>query len=462
MPEQWWSPNQESQSSAAQAAAAANPHGQNQNGQNTPSSGIGGSIRDAGWPIIFFMIVLCLPPELGFKVGPLYLSWYRTMFLFFFLPCLWKLFNGTIQRHRCDTLFILFFAWAFLSLLLNHGISVALETGGSFALDGLGAYLLARTYIKDDRSFAGFCRLFVSIVLLFMVLSVPESVTGIPYARKLAAIVGRNAPMPETDMRLGFYRAFVTFDHPILYGVFCGNALALSWFIIGGKLLRRTLRCIAIGFATASSFSSGAVTTYMTQLTLIIWNFTPWTNRRKWWGFIGILAVAYLGIDILSNRDPLRVAISYLTFNPSTAYGRIVIWQYGSAEVIRHPWIGIGLNDWIRAEWLLSSSMDNFWLLTSMRYGLPAFCFLAGGVLSICYSLIKTTTLSPTQATIRLGWLLSLIGYCLAGCTVHFWNTLLVFFCFFIGSGVWLTNPQPLATLAQPEQPSSYAGSNWM
>lgn len=395
-------------------------------------------IRDAGWPVICFMVALCLPPELGFKIGPLYLSWYRAMFLFLILPCFWKLVVGTVKRQRCDWLFSLFFVWSFLSLLVNHGIFVALETGGSFCLDGFGAYLLARVYIRDEKTFSGFCRIFVTIVLLLMFLAVPESLTGVSYIRKFAALVGGQSMLPETDMRMGFYRAFVTFDHPILYGVFCGNSMAVSWFVLGGNGMRQIMRSVGISIATVASFSSGAITTLMSQFTLIVWNFLPGSDRRKWWSFAGALALIYLGIDILSNRNPLRVAISYLTLNPSTAYGRIVIWEYGIDEVMRHPWFGLGLHDWIRAEWLLSASMDNFWLLTSMRYGIPAFCFLSGTVISILLTLLWAKHLDQRCKRIRLGWIISMMGFCLAGCTVHFWNTLLVFFCFFVGSGVWL------------------------
>ena len=51
--------------------------------------------------------------------------------------------------------------------------------------------------------------------------------------------------------------------------------------------------------------------------------------------------------------------MTYFTFSTTSAYNRIIIFEYGSAEVMRNPIFGIGLGDWIRPVWM-SDSMDNF------------------------------------------------------------------------------------------------------
>ena len=58
-------------------------------------------------------------------------------------------------------------------------------------------------------------------------------------------------------------------------------------------------------------------------------------------------------------------------FNPQTADGRLIILEYGSAEIARHPVFGIGLNEWVR-PWYKKQSVDNFWLSHAMRFGLPS------------------------------------------------------------------------------------------
>jgi hypothetical protein len=69
-------------------------------------------------------------------------------------------------------------------------------------------------------------------------------------------------------------------------------------------------------------------------------------------------------VDLLSNRTPFHVFVTYLTFSVETGYARIMIWNWGIAEVMRHPVFGIGLAEWERPLWK-SGSMDNFWLVRS-------------------------------------------------------------------------------------------------
>ena len=51
--------------------------------------------------------------------------------------------------------------------------------------------------------------------------------------------------------------------------------------------------------------------------------------------------------------------IDNLAFDAKTGWGRTEIFQYGAAEVLRHPIFGIGLNDWVR-PWWRKPSVDNF------------------------------------------------------------------------------------------------------
>ena len=88
--------------------------------------------------------------------------------------------------------------------------------------------------------------------------------------------------------------------------------------------------------------------------------------------------------------------ITYLTFNSGTAYWRLHIWNFGSAEVWRNPLFGIGLNDWARPSWMWTASVDNFWLLTAMRYGIPAFLLLVAGIAPNLVGIVRPDL--PTEA----------------------------------------------------------------
>jgi hypothetical protein len=89
----------------------------------------------------------------------------------------------------------------------------------------------------------------------------------------------------------------------------------------------------------------------------------------------------------------------------------------------------------------MSDSMDNFWLLITVRYGVPALVFLLATVfgLVIAAGLRKNIPLEWRHA--RHAWAFTLFGISVAAATVHLWNALFVLFMFLVGSGAWLADP---------------------
>ena len=148
----------------------------------------------------------------------------------------------------------------------------------------------------------------------------------------------------------------------------------------------------------------------------------------------------WIFMSLLSNRSPIKVFISYMTFSAHSAYNRILIWDYGTAEVGRHPIFGIGFADWQRPDWMHSSSMDNFWLLTAVRYGLPALILLLAAIILTMRRLGGLRNPDDTIQRYRAAWIICIAGIGIAGVTVHFWNSLFGLFMFLLGTGVWMTN----------------------
>ena len=253
-------------------------------------------------------------------------------------------------------------------------------------------------------------------------------------------------PKVQTDadqLRMGLYRAQGVLEHPILWGVFCSLAISNAFFIYREKFAKSV---VLTGFATAMTFtslSSGPLLAAAIQLGMIGWG---WITRNAWWVLISLVVLGYVVIDLISNRTPIQVLITYLTFNSGSAYWRLHIWTYGSQEVWRHPLIGIGLNDWVRPDWMGTASVDNFWLLTTMRYGLPAFLFLVGGIDANLFNIIRAD-LSERLKDIRRGYVIATIGLAMTLCTVHAWGSAIVFVMFYFGAGSWFfTGATPAGT----------------
>jgi hypothetical protein len=413
-----------------------------------------GTERRSKWapPVVFlFLIGLVVPIQI--YVGPLRLSPYRVVLLVLFIPCLVILMSGKVGRIRLsDVLFMLSALWAATALIVVHGFG-ALETAGIHLIESAGSYLIARCYVRDKKDFVASAQLLFFIILALLPFAALEALTGRSLPLALLSYIGPAIPDTSMGGRFGLERAQVLFEHPILFGVFCSSALGLSWYVLGyGRSnVARIVRAGIVVLATFLSLSAGALAGLIIQTGLIGWELITRGIRARWRILSLACVVTYFAIDFLSNRTPFHVIVTYLTFSPATGYNRILIWQYGSAEVWRHPIFGIGLGDWVRPSWM-SSSMDNFWLVVAVRYGLPAFILFAGAVVLTVIALATAKKSDAELASYRTGLLITLGGLAIAGGTVHFWNATYCLFLFLLGSGAWMLDQKPRTRIAVTRQ----------
>ncbi len=99
--------------------------------------------------------------------------------------------------------------------------------------------------------------------------------------------------------------------------------------------------------------------------------------------------------------------------------------------------MGIGLTEWQHPDWM-SGSMDNFWLVAAVRYGIPGFLLIAGSFLAVCLGLGRLRNLSFEAAQCRKGLIISICGLVFSICTVHIWDAPYVLTLFLLGSGMWI------------------------
>ncbi len=392
-------------------------------------------------PVTVLVLTFAFPPEVSISLGSLRLSPYRITLIVMLLPAL----NLLLQNRRnpasvVDGLVAGHGIWAALSLILTMGVAEGIESGGIYFIETFGAYLLARAYVRTYEDFVAVVRLAFTMIAALLIFAILESFSGAHILREPFKAVFGGAGPHVIEPRLGLTRAFTSFEHPILFGVFSASVFAGTYFILCNAQMdaRAIKRLATVGLATFFSLSGGPFTALALQLGLIGWDRLTRGVANRWSILMGIMAAAWLVLTLLSNRSPILVFISYLTFSASSAYNRVHIWNYGTAEVARHPMIGIGLNDWIRAPWM-SSSMDNFWLLTTVRYGLPALMFVALAVWIVGCKQAGGSNTDLQLKNARKAWVITILSFVLAGLTVHFWNALMVHFFFLVGSGMALT-----------------------
>jgi hypothetical protein len=404
------------------------------------------------WPVVLLVLAFATPPEFSIYLGGLRLSAYRLVLIANFIPCVNSLMTRASGRWQlADSLMLAHGLWAILALLQNGGLEQGLETGGIYLIEAVGGYLIGRCHIRNSDDFLGLAKTMMMVMCVTMAMACVESLTGNHFVREISRRFLGGPPIPFVEPRMGFHRAFASFDHPILYGIFCASAFGLAVYVLSGRIggLRGTMLPGLVAIATFFSLSAGAFAAVAVQVFTIGWDRMTQGVNRRWSILGGVFIACWTVICVVASRSPVKVFLTYMTFSPGTGYFRLNIWEYGSAEVQRHPWVGIGLREWQRPEWMHSSSIDNFWLATAVRYGVPAFLFLAGAVVVLVANAAKARSGDRDFRDCRAAWITSMAGLCMAACTVHYWNALFCLFCFLLGAGAWLSDPAPRAQPAR-------------
>lgn len=410
-------------------------------------------------PVPVALYLLCIVLPVWFHLGPLYLSTLRVLLLAMTVPLLMGLLSGRYGRMiLTDWLFMTHLAWAAVALAVNNPSQVV-EQIGSVGPEFLGAYLIARAYIRTLETFLALCRWLIAIVSILLPLAIYEARTEIPIIPHLIdKVPGLESLAAARDgVRLGLYRAQTVFPHPILHGLFCAIAFSLAFVALKGVVsdARRWISSILIAMAGFLGLSSGAWLAILLQIGLIFWatifNRIAW----RWWLLAGLFALAYVAIDILSDRTPIRVFMSYAAFSAHNAYWRGIIFEWGIANVLGSaekglqgsPIFGLGMGDWVRPSFMHSGSMDNFWLVMMFRYGIPGFLFLAiGYAIAITRVMRRDFTTDPVLSQIRRAWVFTFLGLTFTLCTVHVWGSVYSFVFFMCGAGIWLITAEPART----------------
>jgi hypothetical protein len=407
-------------------------------------------------------LALILPPEFSVTLGGLRLTPYRVFLLVVTVPLFLRLLQNARQRpHIVDYLIMAHAAWVVLALTVYDGLATGLESGGIYVVESLGAYLLGRLAITSAQEHRALIRFMVTVLSVMFLFTLPESLSGNHFIREAARAVAGGPGLPVIEPRLGLDRAFGSFDHPILYGVFAASTFAATYYV----LVREQLRPKALGLmgivagSAFLSLSAGPFVGLACQAVLLGWDRLTRGVNLRWWALSCMFFLMWFAVSLGSNRSPVKVFITYLTFSPQSAYNRILIWEYGSAEVGRHPLFGIGFGDWIRAPWM-SDSMDNFWLVTAVRYGLPALAFLVAAIVTLAIRQARASGRNAELNRHRMAWIVIIVGLAISGVTVHFWNAVFVYFFFLIGTGAWMVYPPRRRSTHVPAMSHPPVGNN--
>jgi hypothetical protein len=394
-------------------------------------------------PVIFLIIAFLCPTEFSLYLDGLRIPPHRLALLVLLPIALMRLvMQKRLKIRSFDLAFIIFNAWTVGIFMHHQGQYDGMVYGGSLALDGLGAYLVARTWVRDVDVFHAVLRTMGYAIAAAAMIALPETLLAQTFTHDaLRAITGYAHPT-AVETRLGLTRAYGTFDHPIHYGTFCAALLAQFWYAASTTMQRRKRAALLVG-ATLLGLSSAPILCLLLQSAMLIWEYQTRGTANRTALTLTVLVGLYIGASFVMTRSPINFIATGMTLDSWTGYYRLQIWEHGLDNVYANPWTGIGLGDWVRPWWMVSSTVDAFWLVIAMREGIPGIASLLIGVILTMRAVVKRGLRNPEVKTKRLarGWIMSLIALSLVGCTVHFWNVLYAFFFFFIGLSGWIADP---------------------
>lgn len=401
-------------------------------------------MSSSGWPpfmVIAYIISVLVP--ISVKLGPVAMTSVRLTSLLFLVPLLIRLFSGKAGRvNLIDVFFLMHLGWATLALAMNNP-NRFIEQSGAIGLEFIGGYLVARVCIRNRDVFVATAKLLIAVVVCFVPFAIYETLTG----HSLILQIMRTIPLVqvpadiEIGKRLGLNRVQLTFVHPIHFGLFCSITVPLCLVALRDQMAPTKRWSIGVLLCATGflALSSGAILAIALQLGLLTWALILRDVSQRWWILLGLFATTYVVIDLLSNRSAMMVFLSYATFSTHTAYWRTLIFQYAMENVWANPVFGLGLNDWLRPRWMYSGSMDNFWLVMAVKYGIPGFFLIASGYLVGLFSIMfRDFSRDNEMQNLRLSWVFTIVGLTFTLCTVHVWHAIFSFVFFIFGAGLWM------------------------
>lgn len=393
-------------------------------------------------PVLTFLAML-LPAGLAANVGGLALPPYRIALLALAPFAIIRLASRKVRPMPADFLFVASSVWVPLAYYMNTGIDKAFEGGGSFVIDSLGSYLIGRAYITDVRHLRTFLKLALPGVIIIAALLFVEATT---HKLLIADLFPTRARLGKLyEVRLGLLRARATFPHSVSAGIFMTSLLPLYYF----SGLRPTLKWVGTIASLFAFFtvSSSAILTIALTVFLIgyrtAFNFLLKMRERMIY-LVYAFAALFVTLEIFTGRGAIRTLIEYFTLDKSSGYYRLLIWDYGTASVNRHPVFGIGDASMPRPKWMVAETIDNHWLALAVKYGLPcAILTLLGVILAVWYCSARNRGLNDFDRATTAGAIFSLTTTAAVAWTGGLWANNIAWFMFIASVVVALSDQLP-------------------
>lgn len=385
--------------------------------------------------IRLLIIAFLIPNEFNFALGSFVLSPYRIALIFLTPYIIWSFYNNTrtIDWNLCDIFALLIGIWPIIAFGLNTGGGAAFESGGIQALELIAPYFLIRLNVRTHRHRVEFSKILFLAVTILVALGLPESITGRHFTHEFASALTGISYSGSAEQRFGVWRAMGPTDHAIIFGTLC--AIALPSASVLARYQPKFWLIVMLSIAGAiMSASSAPILAVMVQLGMLVWASVMKSFRSRWWLLLGLFLFFYIVVDVLSNRDPIRVMFTYLLLNPETGYARYYMWINSFEVSAQSAWglfFGYGYSTEIfdvidSFYWrnLMKNTVDSFWLVLMLRFGIVTLIlFSMFSILAFAKSLRHIFGSNKRhERRFMQAWFITAFAMTLIATTVHFWG----------------------------------------
>ncbi len=396
--------------------------------------------KTSDWPLVLLAYSFCVPEQVSFFFLGLKFFVFRIILLLLIPSIISAYKNQTIVSKLTDTLVVAALAWLFASQLVTIGIAKAAANGGASIIDLGLTYFVARSRLT---SIARARELLVKLGPAFLLagsMVAFETLSGHYIVQPFVSRLTGQPVSAITDMnsgRLGLLRGTGPFPHPILGGLQLASLLPI--FLLSNIPIRARLIGVVGAFTAIFTISSSVLIAIILCLFLVAFEVV---RERvpviSWNGFMGALIAGLTGVQLFTPGGVVKIIVNYLTLDKWTAYYRTLIWQYGLENVYRHPWFGLGLEDWSRPYWM-TESIDNYWLYLAITYGVPeSLLRVSIAVIAAIVAGRNMNRFNTGDRRIMLGFIIGISMMTLMAFTVTFWGVTQAWYYFLIGCTVSL------------------------
>jgi O-Antigen ligase len=413
---------------------------------------------------------LFLPEGLSFFIGDFRLSLTRVLIIIFSITAVFRrVITPGLIFVPSDVMAPAAAVWMMLAGTVTGGL-IGLKGAGIDAIEFAGSYYVFRHLLGPIDSSVRVISFACKVMILVVGIALLDPLTGklftYEFVKEFTGYVKQSyeeaiALHQVTVYRNGVIRAMGPLEHSIMFGTVCVWFGTLAFITFPSRLFGWSIAGVAL-IGVWFSQARGPLLGYIVAFALAIF-YVATKQFAARWKVIGLLAFLATAFIFSYSRSPIATLMRLFWLDPETGWYRQAIWDTALPLVIRSPIFGTGSSwDWQAHGILVSSSVDAFWLMAAMRFGIPGSVLIFLTMVGAFWlgPLDKSRHLSHEEMRLSLALGILVATAVFLGFTVHFWGTCWILLGAFPGMRANLAEAAVLRRGASLRSPENRARSS--